>query len=75
MPSDASPSDVDTQTRSETAETIALEATRLARIATANDFPFLAQLIDMVVAEAWREATESEGRNGDPAVEVETAGR
>ena len=58
MKGEATPSGSDDLARSEAAETIALEATRLARIATANDFQFLAQLIDMVVAEAWREATE-----------------
>jgi hypothetical protein len=58
MTTGASPSGADHRPRSEIAEMIALEATRLARIANANEFPFLARLIDMVVAEAWREASE-----------------
>jgi hypothetical protein len=36
-----------------------LEASRLARIANAHEFDLLAYLIDMVVLEAWREASES----------------
>ncbi len=47
-------------TRAKAAEHIALEASRLARIAGANDFGLLAYLIDMVVLEAWREATEGD---------------
>ncbi len=46
--------------RAAAAERIAIEASRLARIAGANEFPLLAYLIDMVVLEAWREASESE---------------
>ena len=45
--------------RAKAAEHIALEASRLARIANANDFGLLAYLIDMVVLEAWREASEA----------------
>jgi hypothetical protein len=61
MKAESSQSGADSQGRAELAESIALEASRLARIASSNDFPFLAQLIDMVVAEAWREATEPDG--------------
>jgi hypothetical protein len=50
------------------AEYIAIEASRLARMANANEFALLAYLIDMAVLEAWREASEPEllrsGRNG-----------
>jgi hypothetical protein len=46
--------------REAAAEYIALEASRLARIANAREFPLLAYLIDMVVLEAWREANEAE---------------
>ncbi len=45
--------------KAKAAEHIALEASRLARIANANDFGLLAYLIDMVVLEAWREASEA----------------
>ena len=44
------------------AEYIAIEASRLARMASANEFPLLAYLIDMAVLEAWREA--SDGQDG-----------
>ncbi|MBA3516854.1 MAG: hypothetical protein H0T75_04255 [Rhizobiales bacterium] len=40
------------------AEYIAIEMSRLARMACANGFPLLAYLIDMAVLEAWREANE-----------------
>ena len=43
------------------AEYLAIEASRLARMASANDFPLLAYLIDMAVLEAWREANEPDG--------------
>lgn len=46
-------------TRAEMAERLAIDASRLARIAKANDFPLIAYLIDMAVLEAWREADES----------------
>ena len=46
------------------AEYIAVEMSRLARMASANEFPLLPYLIDMAVLEAWREASESTGRNG-----------
>jgi hypothetical protein len=48
------------QGREAAAEYIALEASRLARIANAREFPLLSYLIDMVVLEAWREANEAE---------------
>jgi hypothetical protein len=44
--------------RAETAERIAIDASRLARMAKINDFPLIAYLIDMAVLEAWREAEE-----------------
>ena len=55
--------------RAAAAEYIAVEASRLARIANANEFPLLAYLIDMVVLEAWREASEADadGRGDDAA--------
>ena len=53
-----------TQIKAEAAENIAVEASRLARIANAHEFPLLAYLIDMVVLEAWREASESEPTRG-----------
>jgi hypothetical protein len=62
MISAASTDDSVRRKRSETAEQIALEASRLMRLAAANNFTMLAHLIDMAVLEAWREASES----GDP---------
>ncbi len=56
-PSSRNPAD---QTKVEAAEHIALEASRLARIANSKELPLPAHLIDMVVLEAWREATESD---------------
>jgi hypothetical protein len=44
--------------RAAIAERIAIDASRLVRVAKANDFPLLAYLIDMAVLEAWREAGE-----------------
>lgn len=44
--------------RSAAAEYIAVQSSRLARMAGSNDFPLLAYLIDMAVLEAWREANE-----------------
>ncbi len=46
----------DASSRKAAAEYIAIQASRLARMASANDFPLLAYLIDMAVLEAWREA-------------------
>jgi hypothetical protein len=40
------------------AEYIALELSRLMRMASANGFTLLPYLIDMAVLEAWREASE-----------------
>lgn len=48
----------ETEARDAAAEYIAIEASRLARMARANDFPLLAYLIDMAALEAWREASE-----------------
>jgi hypothetical protein len=44
--------------KAEGAEQIAVEASQLARLANTNGFELLSRLIDMVVLEAWREATE-----------------
>lgn len=55
-----------TQTRAEVAEHIALESSRLVRLANEQRFPFLAHLIDMVVLEAWREASEAAGTSRGP---------
>jgi hypothetical protein len=46
-------------TRASAAEHIAVEASKLVRIAKANEFSLLAYLIDMAVLEAWREAGEA----------------
>jgi hypothetical protein len=54
--------------RESAAEYIALEASRLARIANAKEFPLLAYLIDMVVLEAWREANEAESMTAEGAL-------
>jgi hypothetical protein len=56
------------QTKAEAAEYIAIEASRLARLANANEFPLLAYLIDMVVLEAWREASESDAGAPDKSL-------
>ena len=56
--------------RAAAAEQIAIEGSRLARLAINNDFPLLAYLIDMAVLEAWREATEGEGTPGGLASEA-----
>lgn len=48
--------------KAEAAEYIALEMSRLARMASANEFPLLPYLIDMAVLEAWREASEPQGK-------------
>ena len=50
--------------RATTAEQIAVEASRLSRMATANNLPMLAYLIEMAVLEAWREASETVSGNG-----------
>lgn len=46
------------------AEYIAIEMSRLARVASANQFGLLAYLIDMAVLEAWREANEEREQSG-----------
>ena len=46
--------------RAQAAEYIAVEASRLARLANTEGFALLAYLVDMAVLEAWREATEPE---------------
>jgi hypothetical protein len=51
--------------RDAAAQLIAIEASRLARMARANDFALLAYLIDMAALEAWREASEGHGHAGD----------
>jgi hypothetical protein len=61
----AGPNEESAQIPTETpvAEYIAVEASRLARMASSNEFGLLAYLIDMAVLEAWREASEpSTGR-------------
>ncbi len=50
--------------RTAAAERIAVEASRLARMATASDFALLSYLIDMVVLEAWREAGDAAAADG-----------
>ena len=59
------------QERAAAAEHIAIEASGLARVANANQFGLLAYLIDMVVLEAWREASES---GGEQTVEQDAVG-
>jgi hypothetical protein len=49
----------------EAAEYIALELSRLMRMASAHGFTLLPYLIDMAVLEAWREASEPKGKQ-DP---------
>ena len=56
-------------TRAIAAESIAVEASRLARLAKQNEFSLLAYLIDMAVLEAWREAGEG---STDPGVLEDT---
>jgi hypothetical protein len=58
MKSESSDSGRGEQSRAEAAERIAVEASQLARVANTNGFELLSHLIDMVVLEAWREATE-----------------
>lgn len=54
------------QKRAAAAERMAVEASRLARQATAQGFPLLAYLFDMAVLEAWREASEPGGEGTAP---------
>ena len=49
------------------AEYIAIEMSRLARMASANEFLLLPYLIDMAVLEAWREASEPTGAKREAA--------
>jgi hypothetical protein len=71
MNSETSLMDSERQTRPEAAELIALEASRLARMAHKHQFQHLAHLIDMVVLEAWREASESEDADVEAFAEAE----
>jgi hypothetical protein len=50
--------------RSAAAEHIAVEASRLARMANAHGLSMLAYLIEMAVLEAWREASEPGSGDG-----------
>lgn len=50
----------DFPSRAAAAEYIAIQASRLARVASRNEFSLLAYLIDMAVLEAWREASEAD---------------
>lgn len=59
-------SNVTRATKRSTAEYIAVEASRLARLANANKLDLLAYLIDVVVLEAWREASEPRGSQDGP---------
>lgn len=45
------------QSAKEAAEAIAVEASRLQRVALKHEYQFLAYLLEMVVLEAWREAS------------------
>ena len=60
MKSARSPGKSDPEEKASAAERIAVEASGLARLATANELPLLAYLLDMAVLEAWREASEPE---------------
>jgi hypothetical protein len=57
--SESDPHDEERATKAAAAEYIAVQMSRLARMANANEFALLAYLIDMAVLEAWREASES----------------
>ena len=63
-PNDGSPSGFE---NAAAAEHIAVEMSRLARLATAHRFALLPYLIDMAVLEAWREANETGPGGADPA--------
>ena len=52
-----------TSAKAAAAEYIAIEMSRLARMASANQFALLPYLIDMAVLEAWREASEPEDQD------------
>lgn len=52
----------------EAAEAIAVEASRLQRLALKHQYQFLAYLLEMVLLEAWREASgETEAAADAPA--------
>lgn len=70
MPSELSPEDPGQRPKAIAAEHIAVEASRLARMAGANDMHLLAYLIEMAVLEAWREASESDGAEAEPDPEA-----
>ena len=70
----ANQTDPKTGKRAAAAEYIAVEGSRLARMAAANDFPLLSYLFDMAVLEAWREAGEHGSTDGE-AVAATRAGR
>ncbi len=56
------------------AEYIAIEMSRFARMANANNFALLAYLIDMAVLEAWREANDSKRNEAAPAITLARSG-
>ena len=56
-------------TKAAAAECIAIQASRLARIASAHELGLLAYLIDMAVLEAWREANDPKNGRRSPAPE------
>ena len=58
-----SPAEDERSTREAIAEYIAVEASRLARMANGTKLELLAHLIDVAVLEAWREATEPRGNH------------
>jgi hypothetical protein len=55
----------------EAAEAIATEASRLQRLALKHDFQFLGYLLEMVVLEAWREASGDAAAPGKAAAGLE----
>jgi hypothetical protein len=58
MASGHDPDGAQERSKTETAEHIAVELSRLMHVANANGFTLLPYLIDMAVLEAWREASE-----------------
>ncbi len=70
MKSESSDSGTAEQSRAEAAEQIAVEASQLARVASSNGFGLLSHLIDMVVLEAWREATEPRASAAEDPLQV-----
>jgi hypothetical protein len=65
MPSEPEPPNQESPSKAAAAEYIAVQMSRLARMANANEFALLAYLIDMAVLEAWREASEPRGGPGE----------